>query len=229
MTQVLVFLGSSCLRRCGGGSGRRKLGRQIRRLGLKKRLELWQALELMQAQISETDAGGLRGADRVAGRVRKQYLPAVGGKADPSRGVHSDPYVSRVGQGGMPGVKPDSDPYVQVVRPNHRGNLALNRECGTQRCRGLFEDGDLDKVLQGGSGGPAAKAGIRGGSRHVSFEGQTVVSGGDVVVAVDGVRVKSADDLVRIVTNTLEPGHTAVFTVVRDGRRHSIAVRLVAR
>src|SRR5438477_88019 len=39
------------------------------------------------------------------------------------------------------------------------------------------------------SGGPADKAGIRGGSGHVSFEGQTVVSGGDVVVAVDGVRV----------------------------------------
>ena len=56
-----------------------------------------------------------------------------------------------------------------------------------------------------------------------------MVSGGDVVVAVDGVRVKSADDLVRIVTNTLEPGHSALFTVVRAGRRHSIAVRLVAR
>ena len=31
------------------------------------------------------------------------------------------------------------------------------------------------------SGGPADKAGIRGGNGHVSFEGQTVVSGGDVV------------------------------------------------
>src|SRR5438445_12013257 len=116
MTQVPVFLGSSCLRRCGGGSGRRKLGRQIRRIGLKKRLELWQALELMQAQISETDAGGLRGADRVAGRVRKQDLPAVGGRADPSSGVHSDPYVSRAGPGGIPAVKSDCEPYVQLGR-----------------------------------------------------------------------------------------------------------------
>src|SRR5207245_7404443 len=107
-----------------------------------KRLGPWQALEVMQAKIAESEAGGLRGADRVAGRVRKHDLPAVGGRADPSRGVHSDPYVSRVGQGGMPSVKPDSDPYVQVVRPNPRGNLALNRERGTQRCRGLFEDGE---------------------------------------------------------------------------------------
>src|SRR5207302_8654656 len=140
MTQVPVFLRSSCLRRCGGGSGRRKLGRQIRRLGLKKRLELWQALELMQAQISETDAGGLRGADRVAGRVRKQDLPAVGGRADPSRGVHSDPYVSGIGQRGTPGVESDSDLYGQVARPFRRGNLALNGKRGTQRCRGLFVD-----------------------------------------------------------------------------------------
>jgi S1-C subfamily serine protease len=79
------------------------------------------------------------------------------------------------------------------------------------------------------SGGPAQKAGIRGATGDIAFEGQTVATGGDVVVAVDGVAVKSADDLVRIVTNTLEPGRMAVFTVVRAGRRRTIAVRLAAR
>ena len=79
------------------------------------------------------------------------------------------------------------------------------------------------------SGGPAQKAGIHGGKGHIAFAGQTAVTGGDVVVAVDGVPVKSADDLVRIVTNTLEPGRIAVFTVVRAGRRQRIAVKLAAR
>lgn len=79
------------------------------------------------------------------------------------------------------------------------------------------------------SGGPAQKAGIRGGNGHIGFEGQTVVTGGDVVVAVNGVPVRSADDLVRIVTNTLEPGRTALFTVVRAGHRRQIALRLTAR
>ena len=79
------------------------------------------------------------------------------------------------------------------------------------------------------SGGPAQKAGIHGGSGHIGFEGQTVVTGGDVVVAVNGVSVETADDLVRIVTNTLEPGRTAVFTVVRAGHRRLIPVRLTAR
>ena len=78
-------------------------------------------------------------------------------------------------------------------------------------------------------GGPAEKAGIRGGKGQVAFEGQTVTTGGDIVVAVDGVPVRSADDLVRIVTNTLEPGHTAVFTIVRAGHRRTVAVRLAAR
>ncbi|HLY93344.1 MAG TPA: trypsin-like peptidase domain-containing protein [Gaiellaceae bacterium] len=77
--------------------------------------------------------------------------------------------------------------------------------------------------------GPADQAGIRGGKSHIAFEGQTVVTGGDVVLAVDGVPVRSADDLVRIVTNTLAPRRTAVFTIVRAGRRRQIAVRHAVR
>jgi len=77
--------------------------------------------------------------------------------------------------------------------------------------------------------GPADQAGIRGGKSHIAFEGQTVVTGGDVVLAVDGVPVRSADDLVRIVTNTLAPRRTAVFTIVRAGRRRQIAGRLAVR
>jgi S1-C subfamily serine protease len=78
-------------------------------------------------------------------------------------------------------------------------------------------------------GSPAAAAGLRGGSREVQYEGQTVQLGGDVVVAIDGTPVGSADDLVRIVTNDLRPDTTAVFTVFRGGRRRSIPLRLTAR
>ena len=54
--------------------------------------------------------------------------------------------------------------------------------------------------------------------RHVQtqFQGVQVVSGGDVITAVDGLAVGNADDLVRIVTNVLRPGQTAVFTVERS-------------
>src|SRR5712692_7683350 len=94
----------------------------------------------MQDETSETDAGRLRAVNRVAGRVRKQYLPTVGGGADPRRGVHRDAHVARVGQGGTPGVESDSDPYVQVVRPNLQEDFALNGERGIKGCRRLFED-----------------------------------------------------------------------------------------
>ncbi|HXY80644.1 MAG TPA: trypsin-like peptidase domain-containing protein [Gaiellaceae bacterium] len=79
------------------------------------------------------------------------------------------------------------------------------------------------------SGSPAARAGLRGGSRSLEFEGQSVRLGGDIVLAIDGTPVRNADDLVRIVTNSLRPGQTAVFTVLRDGRKRSIPLRLSVR
>jgi 2-alkenal reductase len=91
------------------------------------------------------------------------------------------------------------------------------------------------KVKQGAlvdqvtSGGPAAKAGLHGGTAEEQFQGAAIVRGGDVVTAVNGRAVTSADDFVRIVTNTLRPGHTAVLSVVRAGRKRSIAVRLGSR
>jgi S1-C subfamily serine protease len=78
------------------------------------------------------------------------------------------------------------------------------------------------------AGGPAAAAGLRGGTREEQFQGQTVTVGGDVIVAVDGRPVADAAGLVRIVTN-LHPGQTAVFSVLRASGRHTIAVTLAAR
>jgi S1-C subfamily serine protease len=78
------------------------------------------------------------------------------------------------------------------------------------------------------AGGPAAAAGLHGGTREEQFQGQTVIVGGDVIVAVDGRPVVDAADLVRIVT-TLRPGQTTVFSVLRASGRRTIAVTLAAR
>ncbi|MGZ4290294.1 MAG: S1C family serine protease [Gaiellaceae bacterium] len=77
--------------------------------------------------------------------------------------------------------------------------------------------------------GPAAAAGIHGGTAEAQFQGVAIVTGGDVVVAVNGLPVSTGDDLVRIITNKLRPGQTAVFSVLRAGRKRSIAVRLGSR
>jgi S1-C subfamily serine protease len=79
------------------------------------------------------------------------------------------------------------------------------------------------------AGGPAAAAGLRGGTHQEQFQGQTITVGGDVIVAVDGRAVASAADLVRIVTNALRPGQTALFAVVRGSSRRAIAVTVTAR
>jgi 2-alkenal reductase len=76
---------------------------------------------------------------------------------------------------------------------------------------------------------PAARAGLRGGTREVEFNGISFSLGGDVIVAINGRPIRSADDVVRYVTDALAPGDVAVFTVVRDRERRQIAVRMGER
>jgi S1-C subfamily serine protease len=75
-------------------------------------------------------------------------------------------------------------------------------------------------------GSPGARAGLRGGSGERDFNGATFTIGGDVLVAVDGRAVRSASDVVRIVTSRLRPGQASTFTIFRDGKRRSVRVVL---
>ncbi|HEX7083031.1 MAG TPA: trypsin-like peptidase domain-containing protein [Gaiellaceae bacterium] len=87
--------------------------------------------------------------------------------------------------------------------------------------------GALVSVVRSGS--PAARAGLRAGTRDVAFEGLDVRVGGDAIVAIDGAPVRSAADVVRLVSGRLLPGQVARFTVVRDGRRLTLPVTLATR
>ena len=79
-------------------------------------------------------------------------------------------------------------------------------------------------------GSPAAKAGLRGGNHEVNVLGiQNLVTGGDVIVAIDGIPVHRADDVVRVVSSSLNPNDVAVFTIVRDGHSKKVAVTLGER
>ncbi len=78
-------------------------------------------------------------------------------------------------------------------------------------------------------GSGAALAGLKAGSRMEPFEGLDVSVGGDAIVAINGIPVGSAEDVVRIVASRLEPGQTARFTVVRGKERRVVPVTLGAR
>jgi 2-alkenal reductase len=99
---------------------------------------------------------------------------------------------------------------------------ALARKLGLKVARGALI---ADVVPEG----PADKAGLRGSDDSLTFQGEEIDTGGDVVVGVNHERVRSGDDLVRIVTNELKPGSRAVFTVVRGGRQLEIPMLVSQR
>ncbi len=84
-------------------------------------------------------------------------------------------------------------------------------------------------VDQIAAGSPGLRAGLRCGRDEQAFRGTTFKRGGDVIVAIDGHPVHSADDLVRIVSERLEPGQQITFEVMRGGKRQAIAVKLGKR
>jgi 2-alkenal reductase len=77
--------------------------------------------------------------------------------------------------------------------------------------------------------GPGADAGLHGGEEKRELNGVEFRYGGDVVVAIGNSAIRDADDLVRIVSETLVPGQIARFTVLRDGRRLVVPVKLGER
>jgi S1-C subfamily serine protease len=99
---------------------------------------------------------------------------------------------------------------------------AIARRFGFGATRGAIVSG-----VTGGS--PADRAGFRPASGLEDFNGVETARDGDVVVAIDGLPVKTADDLVRIVTSSLLPGRVATFTLVRGRQRLVKAVKLDER
>jgi putative serine protease PepD len=74
-------------------------------------------------------------------------------------------------------------------------------------------------------GGPAAQAGIRGGDRPGRQGLQQLRVGGDVLIAIDGKAVTSQMDL-NLMLNRSWPGNTVTLTVIRDGKKINVPVKL---
>ncbi len=74
-------------------------------------------------------------------------------------------------------------------------------------------------------GGPAAKAGIRGGNRVVLAGLQQLVIGGDILVAINGRPVTDQSDLT-LLLNRAQPGDVATLTIIRNGKKMDVRVKL---
>ena len=97
----------------------------------------------------------------------------------------------------------------------------LARHLGYEAARGAIVSAVRDES-------PADRAGLQGGDGRETFNGVRVTQGGDVIVAIDGKSVRSADDVVREISERL-PGQTVAVTIVRDSDRKLIRVRLGSR
>ena len=78
------------------------------------------------------------------------------------------------------------------------------------------------------SGGPAEKAGLRGGDDKLRFQAGEYRTGGDVILEAEGHKVIRPDDLARFVAYR-KPGETVTLTILRDGESRQVEVTLGKR
>jgi len=84
-------------------------------------------------------------------------------------------------------------------------------------------------VQDAADGGPAAKAGLRGGGpRQTTFQVRPYRTGGDIITAIGERPIDDPDDLSRAVA-LLDPGSTVTVEAWRDGERRELKVKLGER
>jgi S1-C subfamily serine protease len=79
------------------------------------------------------------------------------------------------------------------------------------------------------AGGPAATAGIRAGTKQTTVEGQAFVTGGDVIVSINGTRIVDHDALASYLEEHAQVGHTLAIGVMRGSTLTTINVVVGAR
>jgi S1-C subfamily serine protease len=77
-------------------------------------------------------------------------------------------------------------------------------------------------------GGPADKAGLKGGDQRVQVGNMIVITGGDIVVKADQHDVKANDELIRYIREK-KPGDTVLLNVFRKDRFEDVKVTLGER
>ncbi len=112
-----------------------------------------------------------------------------------------------------------ADPWLGIQGTNVTSLLAEELDLSV-------DQGVLVQVVV--QGGPAAKAGLKGGDRQIRFEGALLAADGDIIVAIDGDIVQDMDDLIVYLADR-SVGDRVTLTVLRDGRRQRIQVTLGER
>lgn len=78
-------------------------------------------------------------------------------------------------------------------------------------------------------GGPAFKAGLHPSQDTITVDGQEILVGGDVIVAIDDQHLTKMDDLIAYLNDETEVGQTVKLTILRDGKEIILDVSLTTR
>lgn len=84
-------------------------------------------------------------------------------------------------------------------------------------------------VAQVDQGSPAARAGLKAGTRPEDARSRQVSLGGDIITAVDGQPVRRPEQLLVYLETEKRPGDIVRLTVIRDGQTLTIPVELGER
>ena len=84
----------------------------------------------------------------------------------------------------------------------------------------------IDQVAPGTA---AARAGLRGGNREAEVMGTTVNAGGDIIVAIDGYKLRDFDDLIAYLVRETEVGQEVTLTIIRGEAELQVPVSLGER
>jgi S1-C subfamily serine protease len=83
-------------------------------------------------------------------------------------------------------------------------------------------------VVEVVKGGPAARAGIKGGGKEIRFQATLVKPGGDLITKVNGHKITRQRDLGELIS-VYKPGETVTLEVYRGSDRRNVTVKLGER
>jgi S1-C subfamily serine protease len=79
------------------------------------------------------------------------------------------------------------------------------------------------------NGGPADTAGIQGGTKQTAISSTSYVIGGDIIIALNGTRIRNIDDLSTYLERCTVPGETVIVTIIRDNQQMDLSLVLGSR
>jgi 2-alkenal reductase len=111
-------------------------------------------------------------------------------------------------------------PYMGISSSREDLTLAEWQELGFTQTSGSY-------VMSVTPGGPAAIAGLKGGTNPTNIQG--LYSGGDLIIAVDGRPVQVYGDVISYIFLNKSPGDKIVLTVIRSGTQQEVTLTLGKR